>query len=420
MYITDGTIDIIDNEIILSNFSGSGKINLFPHVYEFNIYESILNNTLSAEFLVSEGLDILNNLPANGEEFIELSIITPDRKISSYRFFVESIIGTKPDKQGLNTSYVLRCVTEDYLKNSFTLYSKKYNNIKYDDAVSQVLYNDLSTSKPLELEPTKGIFDHTVNRVRPFQVMDLLTERAVSKNYKSSSFYFYEDNEAYRFVTIEHLIESRKQKVENFTFYYDVATHAADVVGKINIRNILNYQTIKQGSSIEKILQGGIRNQVRQFDIYHGTYWEKQEYINQIHRGNFKNTDGSVDMNSDFYNSYVSKNPSVSTMTIKDSTRPEMEHNKNLPYKKAFRTKESQFDLKIKVYGDTSLLVGDIIGVSVPELTGKTGVRNEQKHHTGNYLVRELRHKFQKSPNRNFDHYMILDLMRPNMKNDLA
>jgi len=409
--------DVICNEIMLYNFNRSESQNIYNLVTEIDIYESLTNNTLCADIGISEGIELLNNFPMNGEEFIEFKIQTPSRKEITYSFFVESIEGITSNDNSMLKSYILRCVTEDYLTNSYKLYSKRYSDLGYDEALTQVIQVDLGSSKKIQTETTTGKFDYVVNNVRPFQVIDLIKERAVSAEKNISSlFFFYEDNEQYRFLTLEKLIEDRKDNANNFVFVYDTSNRASNFEEVINIRNILSYTTGNQGSSIDKVRSGRMANQVRQFDILTGAYYDKYEYNNVVDSSNFKKTDSDIDFNSDSFNTKVTSSPGRSSMVFKDGTRPDMKHNTTIHYKRPFQEKISQYSVTIRVYGDTSLLVGDMIKLNIPEITGVTVEPKQQEIFSNNYIVFSQRHMLRKRSNDGrFSHFMSLDLRKPNL-----
>lgn len=406
-------------QVMLYGFSGGEPKDIVHLIQRIDVFESLSNYTLSADIYMSEGIELLNYFPIRGEEFVRFSIQTPDRKTISYDFFVESIQPTVPNEASMMKYYVLRCVTRDFLKNSHTLLSKRYTDLNYDAAVKQVLA-DLGSDKSVNIETTKGKFDYVVNNVRPFQVIDLLKERSVSgeKNL-SSLFCFYEDNEGYNFVTVEKLIQERKGLAESFQFFYDISNLSVDLEKVVNARNILYYKAVSHGSSIRKIRSGRMANQIRQFDILYGTYYDKYEYKNATDYRLFKETDEKVDFNSDAFNSEVASTPGKISMTVKDGTRPEMYHNQNLHYKGPFQEKIDQYALNIRVYGDTTLMVGDVIDVNMPEISGVTKSAEEQKVYSGNYLVFTLNHSIVREGNDGrFQHYMNLDLRKPNLRKE--
>ena len=419
-----GSVTIIDKKIELTTFTGSNPQNIYHLVAGMDIYGSLDNYTLTADIFVSEGIELLNYLPAGGEEKIKFKIKTPDSgKTISYDFFVESITNLQSNDMSNLKSYVFRCVTMDAMKNSFLMYSKRYKDMEYDAALKEVIEKDLGSSKPVKTpDKTKGFFDYTVNRVRPYQTVDLITERAVSTKYKGSDYIFYEDNEAYNFCTIEHLIETRKGKAENFKFNYPTANKTEEIHLQVNHRNILKYEMLDQGDSMNKIKQGAFRNKYMEFDILHGDYFLNQEYVNSSDHEQFKKTDANYDVHSSAFNSYAEAEPAYTRLLLKDGTRPEMQFNQNMHWKNGFRRKVYQGGLNIRVYGDTNLLVGDLIEVKIPEISGLTVEPPDQLLYSGNFLVRTCRHLLNRRRDGSgaFEHFMVLDCRRPNLKRPLG
>lgn len=413
-----GDVFVNDGSIVLYNFTGSNDEEIYHLVNRIDIFESLINYTISADIYVAEGIELLNNFPMNGEEFVRFSIQTPGRKRISYDLFVESIENVTAAENSMLKYYVLRCVTRDFLKNAHTLYSKRYTDLNYDVALQQVIKQDLGSGKNVLVETTKGKFDYTVNNVRPFQVVDLIKERAVSgEGNKSSLFFFYEDNNQYNFITLEKLIKDRKSKAEHFRYYYDISNRASNYEEVINARNILSYKVLNQGSTIEKIRKGRMANQVREFDIFRGTYYDKYEYINLTDFKQFTPTDESVDFNSDPFNAEVTSTPGKSSIAFKDSTRPEMEHNKNICFKRPYQERIAQYGLHLRVYGDTNILVGDMIEVNMPDISGVTQEPKVQDIYSGNYIIFTQNHSLIKSgTDGKFKHYMNLDVRKPNLK----
>lgn len=409
-------VEIVGKKIMLKTFSGGNELNIYNLVRGFDIYESLDNATVTADFYIAEGIDLVNKFPLGGEEQIEITFQTPTRKAITYKLFVESVQGMKTNDQSNLRSYMLRCCTKDYLLNSTIVYSKRYKDLKYDAAIDTVLINDMGAETSLiTKESTKGKFDYVVNNMRPFQVINLIKERAVSAEGNISSlFVFYQDNEGYHFQTIEKLIKDRKPGATGKSFTYDTGNRGEDYEKSINVRNILTYETVSQGSAVEKVKKGAIRNQIREFDFHRGTYYDKQEYNNLSDHTAFEKTDHTFDFNSADYNSYASKLPGITRMTVKDATRPEMEHNKNIHWQRAFRERMFQYSLRIRVYGDTSIRVGDILELKFPEISGLTRKPKQGEIFSGNYIVTNLKHRVDQKDNNKFEHFMIMDVAKPN------
>ena len=411
-----GHVDIVGEKIMLSTFSGGKQLNIRNLVQGIDIYESLDNTCLQADFYIAEGIEFTNEFPLGGEENIELTIQTPSRRALTYKFFVESVQGMQTNDQSNLRKYKLRCVTKDFLRNSFKVITKRYKDMLYHDALSEVIQTDLGAENSLKtIETTKGMFDYVVNGVRPFQIVDLIKERAVSaEGNLSSVFLFYQDYEGYHFQTMEKLITDRKGTAEANEFFYDTGNRNSPFEKVVNYRNILHYEILSQGSSINKVTKGAMRNQVREFDLWRGTYWPKKEYNNLGDHMIFKKTDDPHDFNSADYNGFTMELPGMTRMAIKDGTRPEMEHNKNIHYQRPFTERMQQYTVRIRTYGDTNIRVGDYVKMNFPEISGLTRQPKQNKIFSENYIITQLRHVLNLMEQNVFEHYLIMDIAKPN------
>lgn len=405
-----------NKEIMLYSFDKSKKLNIFPQVKSINIFEDLENFSMVAEFFITDGIDLLNNFPLGGEEIIELTFQTPERRAVSYEFLVESVQGLITNEMGNLNSYKLQCVTKDYLKNASTVFTRRYRDLKYHEALAECIMTDLGGEVSLvTLEETKGMFDYVVNNKRPFQVVDLIKERAVSaEGNKSSAFFFYQDVDGYHFTTAEKLIKDRKGGAPQKKFFYDVANKGSAYDKVINVRNILAFSRNVAGSSVNKVFSGAIRNQFREFDIMKGSYFLVGEYVNSSDHSQFEVTDDNNDFNSAAYNSSVENLPSITRMVVKDGLRPEMEHNKSLHYQRAFIERMKQSGVAIKSYGDTDIRVGDVIELDIPEITGTTEAPPTAGIFSKNYIVTSINHTLEQRSNGAFEHFIIMQCAKPN------
>lgn len=411
-----GEVIIVGDKIALKKFNGSGNLNIHNLVTKFEIVESLDTHTVTADFYLSEGIDLPNEYPMGGEETIEVKIQTPGRGVCNYKFFVESVRAMRTNDESNMRSYILRCTTKDFLKNSFSVYTKRYKDKLYHEALAEVITQDLGAEFPLvTVESTKGKFDYVVNEKRPFQVVDIIKERAVSaEGNLSSIFVFYQDWKGYHFTTVEKLIEERKGGAAGKEFFADTNQRIADMGDAINVRNILSYETTSQGSSVDKVMKGAMYTQIREYDLHRGTYYPLKEYINPAHQGAFKKTDDAIDFNSGEYNSYTTALPGVTRMAVKDGTRPEMEHNNNIHWGRGFTPRMFQYAVRFRTYGDTDMRVGDVVKLKLPVISGTTGSRPQSKIFSQNYIVVNLKHVCQKQHLGKFEHFLVMDVAKPN------
>jgi hypothetical protein len=409
-----GKVIIVGKKVALKKFSGSDELNIYSQVSSFDIFEDLDNYTVTADFYITDGIELINNYPLGGEETIEVTIQTPSRGSITYNFMINAIQNMKTNDSANLRSYVLRCVTKDFLKNSSMSFTKRYTDMKYDIALATLLNVDMSAGTPLAtLEQTKGHFDYVVNNKRPFQIIDIIKERAVSQKYLSSVFVFYQDNQGYHFQTIEKLINDRKAGAAGKKYEYRTG-NKADFKLNVNAWEILSYEVMSQGQQAEKTKKGAMRNQYREFDIFRGTYFNTQEYINISDHGSYTAIDQGIDLNSPDFNAFTQQLPSVTRMAVTDTLRPEMEHNKNLHYQRPFIERMTQQGVRIRVYGNTDIKVGDIVQLNLPEISGLSGrAPKKVEIFSNNYMITALKHRCDKNEANEFVHTMVYELRKP-------
>lgn len=409
--VTAGDVSIIEDKIELFNFDYSKKLNIKNLIRSIDFFASIDNNTLCADIYIAEGIELLTNFPIRGEEWISINFQTPQEGTPiRCTFFVDKVSEIRSSENGNLRSYVLRCSTEDYLKNSYMMYSKKYNN-GYVECINDILNNEIGTRHSINIEGTKGIFDYMVNRVRPFQAIDLIKERAISDVNKSSLFYFFQqfhNTMQYNFCTLEHLMKKSSTR----KYVYKSNERAKDLGEQNYINSILSYEILNRGDSVSKVMNGAIRNQIKEFNIKTGEYFKTYEYNKSD--GSYHKLDGSKDFNSSSYLNMVTEKPALVEMVVKDPTREENFHNENIHWKRPYESRVNQFSMRIRVYGDTNVDVGHVIDLEFPEVTGAE--KKIERVYSGKYLIIELCHRFDKRDTGTFEHYMILKVIKTHMK----
>ena len=127
-----GSVEILNNEIWLAKFPDVDPLNIYNLVVAMDIFESLDSYTLQADVYISEGIELLNYLPAGGEEILEFAMASPDRRTHNYRFMVERIEAVSSNPMGNQKTYRFRCTTEDFVKNASKVYTRKYKEMEYD------------------------------------------------------------------------------------------------------------------------------------------------------------------------------------------------------------------------------------------------------------------------------------------------
>ena len=212
-------------------------INLKAAWSDFNIYEDMFANCLTANIQITDSIGLMESLPIIGEETIRIKVqtagIKKQRKVDAtgpfagseneglidLKFRVIKISNIVKLNEGTYT-YKLSMVSEEYILNQ----KKKVKKSSLDPVtleprkisdVVQSLYRQFfekgrptKKRKKIFIEPTKNPTNLIIPNYTPFRAFNFLASRAVSagKHAVGSSFVFYETIRGFFFISIETLM----------------------------------------------------------------------------------------------------------------------------------------------------------------------------------------------------------------------
>jgi hypothetical protein len=221
-------------KLILTSPNRKGYINLKAAWSDFNIYEDMFTDCLTANIQIIDGIGLMESVPIIGEETITIKVKTAGIKkqreplgsgpftgsqsegIIDLKFRVTKISDIIKLNEGTLT-YKLSMISEEYILNL----KQKVKKTSLDPvsleprAVSDVvrsLYRQFfekgRVSKKIFIEPTKNPTNLIIPNYTPFKAFNFLASRAVSagKHAVGSSFVFYETVNGFFFVSLETLM----------------------------------------------------------------------------------------------------------------------------------------------------------------------------------------------------------------------
>ena len=409
--IIPGDIQIL--KVQLTNEAGTKTYDMMNQVKGIELYESILSPVIFCELVVQDSINLHQNFPIIGEEYVSITFKTPKHpKTVTYLLRVNKKHNLKIFENNKMATYSLQLMSAEVVKNSTRFVTKKYENT-IDNLISQILSAELKTIKPIRIDKTVGIEKGRITRMQPFKAIDYLRRRAISNEYQSSSFCFFENRDGYRLTTIEKMIEDGnmaldKAKTSNKTFYFD--TNRKDKVENVTMRNILAYNQIAFTDTVSKLQQGGINNKVSSFDLLTGDL-RSCVYDNTVGERVFKKTeDNASPMNSaTFINNH--KNSTAKTkFVVMSSDKPQLKLPEKLSILQAYAQKVTQNIVQIHIYGDSEITVGDMIKCTFPSADSSDSKKGVSRLDSGNYLVAKVRHMIINSDRP--QHTMALELIK--------
>ena len=225
-------------KLIITSPHKKGYVDLKAAWLDFNIFENLFQNYLTADIQIVDGIGLMESLPIIGEETIEIQVKTkgivkqrnPETEVTgpfkgsqnegriSLSFRVVKIHNiTKLNDQLL--TYTLNLVSEEAILNL----KKKVRKSALDPAQNfepstisklverlykQFFQRGRPDAKKIFIEPTKNNTDLIIPNQTPFKAFNFLASRAVAKAQHAvgSSFVFYESIRGFFFISMETLM----------------------------------------------------------------------------------------------------------------------------------------------------------------------------------------------------------------------
>lgn len=394
MQYRDGKFKLIE---FFMTAPGGRAVGLTPYCARADIYESVLEPTAIAEFVISDKVGIFDHFNFL-EQSIKIEFTTyedNDEASIKYEFFpvIVDPAEATPDDKGI--VYKITCVSKEAKRSSqIRNLSFSRQKIECENMIAAILQSDegLKTSKRIFLEKTRGLNGFNFTLVNPFTAIDEVRLRAVSANYQGHCFVFYENSKGYHFKSFEGLIKDGKTKIGDKYYVQSAATDVA--VDGAKWRNILAFKVIQTGNENVTRALGAGKVVIELINTI--TQERKREEIDPRRLEFVQLNDNSVST------SLTSQNELSSTEARVEVRRwdPEVETEESAyaaarrPYYLAFLFNTIAH---ITVYGDSTVTCGDVITAKIPEFNALS--LGEERPYVdtsstaaGNYLVTKCRH----------------------------
>ena len=379
------------NKIMLSSVNGNKQtIDIAQYVVSFDIFEDMMFPCMRAEILINDAVDIITSYPIIGEEMIEISFQNPGvDTIFDHTFQVVRQSGNMFNQTGTSRMYALHCISPEFVTNSAQYISEKQTGT-IDSIIGSILNNHLGSKKQYNVEPTKGSQTNLISRLRPFQAIDFHRKRAVSQQYASSSYCFFENQNGFNLLSMEYCLDKGQNNIGNKVFLYD-KTQLTDSL-KNNYRSIIDMQQVSLSDNTKKHTQGSLNNTVRRFDLLTGKV-QTTNYVNLQQQNKFKYASKKPKaLNTTSYEQKYGNSAATTLLVPHSSEYAENYIDTSIGPKHSFVTKMGQNVYQLYINGDVTIKAGDVITVNVPNTTGDTSPTSDNRLYAGNYLVKSLRH----------------------------
>lgn len=385
-----GDVKIVTLE--LKNKTLNASISPLDQIIGFDVYEDMAKPTLFATFTFSDNIGLIDKFPIIGEEEVIVEFQTPGLdKPTKYVFKSYEVANVQKEMNGKGVMYTLKCVSEEHLYNGGSLVTRSYTDI-IGNIVPSILSSYLKTEKPMILDQTKGIQTLAFPKLNPLQSIDMCRQRAVSKDFPTSSYVFFENQDGFNFKTIEGLIKDSKPTIGSRVFNAQQDSTANKDAQGDSFRTIQQYESIARADSNSKAAEGVFKAVTKTFDLATKTFSSVDFDMRKVFNSFEAPSDGKQIPNSnEFIEKYGSGTPKT-FFAPRNSNSPDNFIDTMIATRNAFSVLLNSDVTRVKVYGDSGLKVGTLITMNLPEASGTTGKKQRDQLSSGNYMIVRLRH----------------------------
>lgn len=393
--LTGGDVEV--QRIILFNFKQEPLdiTNLFT---EMRIFEDLYSSSLSGNINIIDTIDVLNNFPIIGEEYLTVKYKTsgfPDEMAVEQTFTItkmadQLILG--PHKR----TYTLHFTTAEAIADINLKISKSFEGTP-TKIIEKILNESIGTKKDYELESSSNNIKVVAPFWSPFKTINYVAGKAmIPDTNKLSNFLFFETIGKYRFKSLSSLYE--QNPIAIYTYNNDPGRDATpqgsrrDVIAEMT--KIYELRIDSKFDQIERIYSGAMAH----------TVWDHNIMFKKIDRryyhydNDFNKTKhlGSNPVDSQYYlydNGALTS--SISTMSFLHNEIPLDNTGKNITSRIPLMNQLNMSKMDITVHGRTDVEVGDCLMINVGgiEHLTKDKKRGAEDYYNGKYLITAIMHR---------------------------
>lgn len=407
--------------------------------------ESITSSYCSGDVLLLDAVDFPTLLPMIGEERIQAKFTKPDFTdplgvkefpaisfdMSVYKMDGKALSGGSRKKQ----LYKLYFASQSAFINHDKVIYASYKGMRYSDMVKKIyedyIKEDGSNAKPIIIEETKYTADFYIQGLSPSRAIQEICNKAVSAEDNGSLYIFYEDRDAYNFVTIQKLLKKESKitlscELKNITKdgthkEIDLQRQSLNVDIYTQHASFDIFQSIKSGegtSSLMCIDPTLRRFYYQEFDLRDGENWSKYNKIS-AKKPWTKNNKMFVNPRANMSVLITDFEWSTDDTLTKKTSESPSDARKDIYLERSSMIKQIQKTvLNVTVPGHPNIKAGDVITFNVPENSGSSlsGANPEEqdKWISGKFLVWAVSHVVE-----NDEYLMGLKLIKDGFETDI-
>ena len=427
---------LLDGVLIVG--SSGVEVEVTELLKELNIYQSLDSPFMSGNVMIEDGSGLSEVLPFIGQERIIFSLRTPGRQKIDFNRYHGIIynVGKRFHTTDRAQTLLLNFTSLENYKDVRTKISQSFKGT-ISSIVQEILKSEnyLGTKKPINIDITKNIRTFVSPNITPFKAIDFLKVEAVSAAEQSPHYLFYENPDGFHFRSLDSLLgQLGSLSVEHKETYRFEPPPSPAVSGggqgggrphpETALPTILHWEAEDNSNSFIGLRKGMYASTLYTHDIFNKNI-QKFEFDYVKDRGKRNTTNQRKRTSStqipqtkidkektitEFSDAAVFVHPSGSdkmhTLGTDNNAEEWLQESRSRALERQF------FTLKIETYGNTGVMVGDIIKVVIPSnktLSSAEGKDSVDPILSGRYLVTEQHHLVLPD---NQMHSMVMTIMK--------
>jgi hypothetical protein len=408
--------DIVVEDIRLVSINGF-EFDLRKMMIAFTLYEDIYSNGLSGFVVITDSHNLAKNIPIIGQEEIRLTFKTPgvDNVSRSVRLKVFKVSNQLHGNEGQVVTLLKLELVSPFIQisNGMKL-NRVIRNMPYSEMV-KTIYKDMvaidgSLPPLLFVEETAGKSSVMIPYWSPLYAINWMSYRSTSKNDDMASDYvFYQTLDGYNFQSLSSL----KKAPAVYTYKNIPAGSRDEKTGERlierDLRSIMDHtisdvhDTLKR-SSLGMYSSTQLVHEMTTKSYYRNDYSYRDAFRKMAHLNEHRivTYDNPLQDTPAAYMKYHVKSH-YSFRDVADANYVDRAW-----LRQAQMNLMNAFTMSIRVFGDTTLRVGNVINVEFAAPENKAQTKEEtDRYLSGRYMVVSICHEYKESI-----HEMLLTIVR--------
>lgn len=410
--------DVIIKEVSIQSF-GSSDQNIFDIsalVREFNIYENIFENCLTADLIIADGLDLVNKFPIIGQEVVKIvyGLFSDSSSDITQYFSIYKVSDRYADETDLTQVYKLNCCSIPYMRNTIRTVQKSFKGT-HRQIVDEIYRDHLFVKQyPKTLKYTESLIEEKFvsPNWNPLRCINYLSGRAQNKsNANDSTFLFWEGMDQFNFTSLSGMLE----KESKWTLArYPANQYDPQTKEKNSGLPFFTIESMSLNESYNRLMQlrkGTLASKLQTYDPITRTYnVSNYSYARDFNKTSHLNKYPLLPNNSDLYSSKT--NSHIQFRPLSTFRQDEMQEDfvtDQLLLRNAKISEMMSFSAFCTIPGNSLLSAGDVVDVLYKQKSPASDSKKPNDEYlSGRWIIGSIKH----SVTTNSDYRMFLTLYK--------